>query len=366
MNIAQICFSGLGGHSSVVFSLISADIKKNNYWLVGFVGNEPVSDQNLSQCLKHSVDYSYFLYKKPKRIYVWVQLFRWLQKSKPRYIICHSSSMIFPCFLYSKIYSARLVSVEHTPNSQKKTFEWIFGFLSMLLSSKVIILTHSYLKEIQKAYKNFYLSSRFTIVPNGIDTNVFKLSNSKPLSIHQKDEIILGMAARFSSQKKQDFLIELVESLNHSQSRYRFILKLAGDGETMKKCQILVQNKAINSSVIFSGFLEERELVDWFEGIDIYLHATDGETLSTSILQAMSCEVPIIASDIPGVTNLLKQEKVFGITSKNTILEFSNNIINLLSDPNTIKDITKNAREKVLSDYSNLEMLKKYITSFIH
>ena len=264
------------------------------------------------------------------------------------------------------IYSARLISVEHTPNSQKNFFEWIFGFLSMLLSSKVIILTHSYLEEIKKAYKKFYFSSRFTIVPNGIDANVFKPFKNQLLNINQNNEIILGMAARFSSQKKQDFLIELVESLNINQSRYKFKLKLAGDGETMSKCQTLVKQKGIDSSVIYSGFLEEQELVDWFKEINIYVHATDGETLSTSILQAMSCGLPIIASDIPGVSNLLNQEKVFGITSKNTIPDFSRKIINLLDTPSILVNISENAREKVLNDYSNIEMLKKYLISLSH
>ena len=46
--------------------------------------------------------------------------------------------------------------------------------------------------------------------------------------------------------------------------------------------------------------------------INVYIHATDVETLSISILQAMSAGLPILASDVDGISNLLYQEARFG------------------------------------------------------
>ena len=50
MKIAQICFSGLGGHSGVVFPLISADLSKQHEWFIGFVGNTPILKDFYKKC----------------------------------------------------------------------------------------------------------------------------------------------------------------------------------------------------------------------------------------------------------------------------------------------------------------------------
>jgi len=362
MKIAQICFSGLGGHSSVVFSLISADKPKEHKWSIGFIGNEPLSHHNKSQCHKYSIDYAYFILKKKSRLTSWFKLFLWLKKSKPKFVICHSISMIFPCFLYALINSAKLVSVEHTPNSQKRLIEWIFSFLSMLLSSKVVILTPKYLHEIKNSYKLLFIPSKFILVPNGIDEDLFKKNTGNQLNFNQSKEIILGMAARFSAQKKQDLLIKVLSYLNSHQSKYAFKLSLAGDGTTLKDCSLLAEQLQINSMISFKGFLAETELIDWFHEIDIYLHASDGETLSTSILQAMSCGLPIIGSDIPGISNLLHQERSFGITTKNNVQDFAESIIEIINSPKKMNEIAENARLKVVSEYSNIKMLESYIS----
>jgi glycosyltransferase involved in cell wall biosynthesis len=362
MKIAQICFPGLGGHSSVVFSLISADITKQHEWLIGFIGNEPVSKSNIYQCNSYSINYKGFIYKKKSRLVAWLDLFRWLKKSQPKFVICHSVTMLLPCLLYSALTLSRLIMVEHTPNSQKKLAEWIFGFLSMLFSRQVIILTQNYLQEIKHSYKCFFMPSKFTIVPNGIDANVFKKTKVKQADFYKHREIILGMAARFSENKKHNLLIEALDYLNTTQSNFKFKLSLAGNGTTLKNCMLLAKDKKIDSLVDFKGFLNEAELVDWFQGIDIYLHATDGETLSTSILQAMSCGLPIIASDIPGVSNLLNQEEIYGIISKNDVSSFSNKIIDLVNSPDKMRDISENAMLKASSDYSNTKMLESYIS----
>ena len=48
------------------------------------------------------------------------------------------------------------------------------------------------------------------------------------------------------------------------------------------------------------------KLISWFKKLQIYLHLSKDETTSTSILQAMSMSLPIIASNVGGNKNFLK------------------------------------------------------------
>jgi glycosyltransferase involved in cell wall biosynthesis len=89
-------------------------------------------------------------------------------------------------------------------------------------------------------------------------------------------------------------------------------LSLAGDGEEMPFVRRIVEEAGLEGSVAFKGRLATPELADWFRGIDLYVHASDGETLSLSILQAMASGVPVIGSPVPGITNLLEEGR-FGV-----------------------------------------------------
>ena len=361
MKIAQICFSGTGGHSSVVFSLVSADHKKNHEWFVGFIGNEDLSEVNECQAKKFKLHYKSFIFNKGQRIKAWYKLYKWLVLSKPLSVICHSSSMIFPCYAYSIIYPCKLISVEHQSNAHKKMTDWIFGFFSMLLSNQVILLTKNYLFELKKAYRPFFISSRFLLIPNGIDLSVFKCNKSNLSNITTSKEITLGMAARFAEPKRQMLLIHVVKMLNQIQSQYIFKLSFAGSGPNESHCKIFASELNIMSSVAFNGFLKEAELVNWFSDIDIYVHATDGETLSTSLLQAMSLRLPIIASNVSGVSNLLHQEDLYGILTPNKAKNFLDEVLSLVRSPEKYEKMIEQSYKKVSKEYSNDQMLKSYL-----
>jgi glycosyltransferase involved in cell wall biosynthesis len=361
MKIAQICFSGTGGHTSVVFSLVAADNLKKHEWLIGFIGNEPLSDENAWQSKKFYLTHKHFLFRSGIRIRAWFKLYRWLKDERPMSIICHSTSMILPCFLYSIVHSSKLICVEHQANAHKNISDWVFGFFSMLLASKVIILTPTYLSELKKAYGLCWLSSRFSVIPNGIDLNIFSFNKNNLTDFSQVKEVTLGMAARFAKPKRQKLLIDLVRHLNQTQSDYTFKLSFAGDGPNYNDCQLFADQREVSSIVSFHGFLNESELIEWFRQIDLYVHATDGETLSTALLQAMSLGLPILASNVAGVTDLLHQEDSYGATAINTVINFAEKTLELVYSPDQHKQAIKMGYKKVARDYSNQKMLERYL-----
>lgn len=362
MKITQVCYPGLGGHSSVVFSLIAADQNLEHKWNIGFIGNEELTAQNLSQCNKWNVHNHFFSFERGRRITAWLDLFKWLRASKPDAVLCHSPAMVLPCFFYSYLYSARLAVVEHTSNSAKTKAEWFCSISSLILCRNIIVLTDSYLDELRLKYKSlyFFLQNRFTVIPNGVDTNFFskKLSAKKKL---KKSILTIGMAARFTPGKRQDLLIEALSCIVKSLPELSITLSFAGDGETLQACKKLAYNENLNSVLSFEGMLGESELSDWFNELDMYVLATESENLNTSLLQAMSFGLPIIASDVPGVSNLLSQEKEYGLLCANSHLEFSEKIIKLAECPNDQQLFGQNARYKVVEKYSNLKMFQSYV-----
>ena len=107
------------------------------------------------------------------------------------------------------------------------------------------------------------------------------------------------MAARVVPDKLQNLFIDIIYK-NKSFFIKNIKVLLAGDGILLKSLKLKVKNLELESLVFFSGRLNEDSLVDWFKKLDLYIHISKDETTSTSILQAMSMSLPIIASDIGG------------------------------------------------------------------
>ena len=63
----------------------------------------------------------------------------------------------------------------------------------------------------------------------------------------------------------------------------------------------------VKSKVVFKGFLNDKQLKNWFNNIDLYAHASSGEAMSTAILQAMSMGLPIIASNVNGIRDIFNK-----------------------------------------------------------
>lgn len=109
------------------------------------------------------------------------------------------------------------------------------------------------------------------------------------------------------------------------------------------------------------GLLNEQQVADWLRGLDVYVHATDGETLSTSLLQAMATGLPIVASAIDGVTNLLGSAGEYGVCATNDADEFTHAILRVADSHELLNALGSRARDRILNRYSNQVMLESYL-----
>jgi glycosyltransferase involved in cell wall biosynthesis len=362
LKIAQICYSGLGGHSGVVFPLISADFENKHDWSIGFVGNTPMLKDFKDRCENLNIQYGQFEFNSGIPFVQWVNLFFWLKKIKPDSIICHNPTFVIPCKIYSLLFQRKLVVVEHTNNKLKRNREWLFTYLSLLLSNSVVVLTTSYKDELKKFFLGFVKESKISIVANGIAIELF------PRVIDRSDRVIankilkVGMAGRFSNTKRQDLLIEMLRIIKQSNPEFNIQLSLAGDGPELEKAKCTVENENLTPFITFEGLLNEVELAKWYGALDIYAHASSGETLSISLLQAMSCGLPIIASDVDGISNLLHQEEDYGLCIENDPLCFVDAVMNVSKNYQEAQSVGMKASIIVKKNYSNRGMLENYLS----
>lgn len=359
MKISQIGYTGFGGLGSVLFSLISADQLHKNNWSIGFIGDVPLHVSYQILCEEHEVEYSSFHSTAGKPYRAWLALARWLIDVKPDVVICHPINSILACRWYASLYGARLIAVEHTANQVKTPREWAASRISMTLADRVVVLTNEYREELREAHGWLYRPNKVRVIPNGIDTSLFSPGLARSQTTDRR--IRLGMAARFSFSKRQDLLVDVMSKLAELRPDLSFELRFAGNGEELARVKALAQNSPLAPHIHFDGLLNEQHVADWLRELDVYVHATDGETLSTSLLQAMSTGLPIVASAISGVTNLLGSEGDYGLCAVNNTASFSQAILHVVDSLAYSNALGSRARSQILSHYSNQVMLESYL-----
>lgn len=357
--ILHIIYSGLGGQSADFFNLTNNTF--NHISL--FAGIEPLNIDNEERCIEGNVPYYFLLKKQGLDLRFYYQIFKILKREHPNIILLHGGSFLLPVIIYKIIkINTKLIIRDTQAAHLKKKSEWLFLILAHFLCDKLIFLTEESRNSLKEKIPFWFNKSKTLIISNGIETNKYKRLK---INNTYKKPVIIGMQSRLQLIKDHPTLIKAFSLLIKTYSSYELELHIAGDGVTMQTLTALVASLNLDHQVVFHGMLNDSELLDFMNNLDIYVHATFGETMSNSILQAMSFSLPIIASNVWGVNNLI-------INKHNGLLYESENIEDLvykihsfLDEPNVAKRLANMARNEVEALYSVSLMKAKHEQIFL-
>lgn len=349
--VCQILYSGLGGHGSVVFSLISADLDPVFEHSLLFYGIEPTREAYLSLAEKYGVSTTSVLKNRGLDLKSWRKVYRQLYDQKPAVILLHSTNLILPVARYCRKHGVKLIVVEHTPDAVKRRIEHRFSRWCAKHADRVVVLSEDYKQAYNARYGNRF-DAKLTVINNGIDVEIYH-----PVSQPEDDNrIIISMIGRFSSQKDQLTLIRAIHLLNNPS----VMLLLAGSGDQLATCETYVAENGLTGQVQFAGLLNEEELVVLLHKTTIYVHSSLGETMPTSVMQAMSCGLPVIGTDIPGINNLIAHQTDGLLVAKANPEALCEQLHYLIEHPEIRTGLAENAREKAVTHFSHNRMFEAY------
>lgn len=162
------------------------------------------------------------------------------------------------------------------------------------------------------------------------------------LSIH--NPLRLVMVARFSEQKNQKMLINTMSKIDKGLWKLTFV----GDGSTLTQYKKLVSKLNLSSNINFVGFKDD--VSPYLIENDVYILTSFYEGLPISIIEAMSYGLPIIASNVGGNSELVKNNINGYLVQSQSDLEKS--ILKLIKNPANVRSMGKNS----------LEMFNNYFT----
>jgi len=358
MRILHVLYSGLGGHSNVFFTMVSADEQKEFEYRALFNGVEIIRNEYIQQCNERDIKWSFLKKNKGLDINYIFQLYKTIKRSRADVIFLHSGNAVFPARM-AKLFSKSIKQIlvrETQANHLKSKVDWVSLSLSLLFADKIIFLTEECKKQIASKLRWIYRKDKIAVIPNGINMAVFK-----PLLKTDETKIVLGMQSRIVNIKDHKTLLSAFSMLlKNNDGASNLQLKIAGDGECKAELEEMTRLLGIDNHVFFVGILNEEKLVEFLNSLDIYIHASLGETMSTSIMQAMACKKPIIASDVPGINNMIIHNKTGILIPVKEPGAMAGAIENLINDRELRASLAENAFAFAKENYSGSIMFSRY------
>lgn len=173
---------------------------------------------------------------------------------------------------------------------------------------------------------------------------------------------VLAFAGELSGRKNQEFLIRALPALRERIPG--ITLWLIGEGGARADLEELCRELAVGGHVRFLG--QQKNPARFMAACNLYVSAAKGEGLPFNIVEALDAGADILASDIKGHTDILRDHACGRLYHAGDSCDFVNNVIHMHNHPGEIPAAVKRAgyecfsSEQVFPD--TLSLLKKAVT----
>ena len=227
-----------------------------------------------------------------------------------------------------------------------KSFKPVIEFA--INNSDIVTSVSKSLKE--DTLKNFKIKKEIKIIPNFIDSALYF-----PTGENDKAEKIITHVSNFRKVKKVDHVLRVFYKV---QKKINCSLNLIGDGPELKKIKELSKKLNIEKRVHFKKY--SRKIHKELKNSTLFLLTSEKESFGLSALEAISSGVPVISTNVGGLTEIVV-DGVTGFVSKlGDIKKMSDDCIKLLLDNDLYLRIRKNC-VKHSKKYSISKVVPQYI-----
>ena len=172
-------------------------------------------------------------------------------------------------------------------------------------------------------------AGKITYIPNMIDLSRFKPSGPK---LHS-DKIIIGSVGRLSKQKGYEYLITAASKIRAVHEDVEF--EIHGDGPERRRLEEMA--KELHAPVRFFPNSKHEDMPLVYHNFDIFILSSLWEGTPNTLIEAMACGLPCIATDVDGSHELIT-DKVDGVLIQP---KSSEHIVQAITEMIDYKDKTK-------------------------
>jgi glycosyltransferase involved in cell wall biosynthesis len=184
-----------------------------------------------------------------------------------------------------------------------KLDHWLFAPLNkhLIWSNAAEVISNS--QWLKKLAQKTAPEQKIITIPNGVDTSQFK-----PLKGNQQESNAFNIicVSRLVKRKRIDLVIKAVAALENKDLK----LTIIGTGKEKHSLSSLVDKLGVNNQVVFLHNVAHHKIVEHYQQSDLFVLPSLSEGMSNSLLEALSCGLPVIVSQTGGVKELVKENGI--------------------------------------------------------
>ncbi len=200
------------------------------------------------------------------------------------------------------------------------------------------------------------------VIPNFICPSHYSRNMDSPLrsELLGDDEFLLVHVSNFRPVKRAIDCVEILQRVREKGAKARLIM--VGDGPERSACEYRGQQLGVDE---YTNFVGKRDnIADYLAVADIFLLPSESESFGLAALEAQACEVPVVASRIGGIPEVVTDHETGFLSEIGDIEKMSADTFSLLSDRAMHEAFGKRSRELAVSRYSTTEIIPKYISFY--
>lgn len=187
------------------------------------------------------------------------------------------------------------------------------------------------------------VNKNYTILPNVVDVNVFK-----PVEHHNDIPKIIHISCFENKSKNITGLIDALKILEDKGMAYQCVF--IGDGVDFEMIRDYSKKLRNQENIVFTGVLEGLAVANELASGDFLVLPSNYETQGVVILEAFSCGIPVVATKVGGIPEIVNESNGI-LTPPNDTASLANAIIEMMSRHKTYDSAM--LRDEIIKKFSN-------------
>ena len=225
-------------------------------------------------------------------------------------------------------------------------------------SDGVTAISH-YLKD---ATREIFHFDDIKVIPNFVCQHDYQRHSVETLrrELAPNGETVLVHVSNFRPVKRPVDCVEIFARVFKKQSQTRLVM--VGDGSERTNAEHRARCLGVAEKCSFVG--KQPKIVDYLSAADVLLLPSEQESFGLAALEAMACEVPVIASRVGGIPEVVTDGETGFLSAVGDVAKMAEDATRLVADEKLRKEMGARARASAISRYSTDMVIPQYINFY--
>lgn len=215
-----------------------------------------------------------------------------------------------------------------------------FTMICFFTNKKIISVNHAITASMIRFFPKW--RKKFITIVNGVSSSFYDIKNSP---LNPDEEVRMVSIGNLTQAKGHTTILEAISKMQKKENQR---LTIIGEGPLKEKLKSRAESLGLSEQVMFKGQVAPFEIPKYLSKSHILILASFSEGRPNVVIEAMAAGLPVIASDIEGMAELIQNGKNGLLFTPGNSFELCQQIERLVKDPQLIKELGRNAKRTIL------------------